>query len=50
MARASAEERLARVAGYLYCFTGVQPSAEEVEEFTRFARSFEESRSDRPVS
>ena len=44
------EERLSRVAGYLYCFTGVQPSAQEVEEFTRFALSFEEPRSDRPVS
>ncbi len=33
------EERLSRVAGYLYCFTGVQPSDDEVAEFLRFARS-----------
>ncbi|WP_323771264.1 TetR/AcrR family transcriptional regulator [Antarctobacter sp.] len=32
------EERLSRVEGYLYCFTGVVPSKEEVEDFKRFAR------------
>jgi AcrR family transcriptional regulator len=33
------EERLSRVEGYLYCFTGVYPSAEEVDSFKAFARS-----------
>ncbi len=33
------EERLARVEGYLYCFTGVQPSRNEVEAFFEFARN-----------
>ncbi len=32
------EERLSRVAGYLYCFTGVHPSDEEVAEFQAYAR------------
>ena len=32
------EERLSRVALYLYAFTGVQPSPEEVEDFCAFAR------------
>jgi AcrR family transcriptional regulator len=32
------EERLTRVGGYLYAFTGVQPSLEEVAEFKAFAR------------
>lgn len=31
-------ERLTRVEGYLYCFTGVRPSREEVENFCAFAR------------
>lgn len=35
------EERLSRVEGYLYCFTGQHPSAQEVEEFKRTARSLE---------
>lgn len=33
------ETRLKRVAGYLYAFTGVHPSEEEVAEFAAFARS-----------
>lgn len=33
------EERLTRVAGYLYCFSGVQPSTEEIAEFKAFSRS-----------
>ena len=44
------EERLTRVAGYLYCFTGVHPSAEEVEEFTRFALSFADPTPKHPLS
>jgi AcrR family transcriptional regulator len=44
------EERLPRLAGYLYCFTGVRPSAEEVEEFIRFSRSFAERSTERPLS
>ena len=44
------EERLPRLAGYLYCFTGVRPSAEEVEEFIRFSRSFSERSTERPLS
>jgi AcrR family transcriptional regulator len=32
------EERLSRVAGYLYCFTGVQPTASEIEAFASFSR------------
>ncbi len=32
------EERLSRVEGYLYCFSGVRPTAAEVAEFTAFAR------------
>ncbi|MCV2894687.1 TetR/AcrR family transcriptional regulator [Lentibacter sp. XHP0401] len=32
------EERLTRVAGYLYCFSGVPPLDEEVAEFTEFTR------------
>jgi hypothetical protein len=32
------EERLTRVEGYLYCFTGVRPSRQEVETFCAFAR------------
>lgn len=35
------EDRLTRVEGYLYCFTGVHPSAAEVDEFKRYARSHE---------
>jgi AcrR family transcriptional regulator len=31
------DERLSRVEGYLYCFTGVHPSRQEVEEFSTFA-------------
>lgn len=34
------EERLSRVEGYLYAFTGVHPSPQEVEEFKTYARSF----------
>jgi hypothetical protein len=33
------EERLTRVEGYLYCFTGVLPTAEEVADFRSFSRS-----------
>lgn len=33
------EERLARVPGYLYCFTGVRPSRDEVDAFIAHARS-----------
>ncbi|MBY6115932.1 TetR/AcrR family transcriptional regulator [Mameliella alba] len=33
------EDRLSRVEGYLYCFTGVHPSPDEVEAFARIARS-----------
>jgi AcrR family transcriptional regulator len=33
------EERLSRVEGYLFCFTGVRPSAAEVAEFHAFARA-----------
>lgn len=36
------EERLSRVAGYLYCFTGQHPAASEVEDFKRIARSLAE--------
>jgi len=43
------EERLTRVAGYLYCFTGVHPSAEEVEDFTRYALSFVDPKPERPL-
>ncbi|MBU2980681.1 TetR/AcrR family transcriptional regulator [Lentibacter algarum] len=32
------EERLTRIAGYLYCFSGQHPTAEEVAEFSAFAR------------
>ncbi|ASP22723.1 bacterial regulatory protein, tetR family [Antarctobacter heliothermus] len=35
------EDRLSRVEGYLYCFTGVHPSVAEVDEFKRYARSRE---------
>ncbi|MCW1954489.1 TetR/AcrR family transcriptional regulator [uncultured Lentibacter sp.] len=35
------EERLKRVGQYLYCFSGVQPSAEEVAEFLAFSRAVE---------
>jgi len=34
------EERLGRVEGYLHVFSGVHPSADEVRDFTSFARSF----------
>lgn len=40
------EERLSRVAGYLYCFTGVKPSEAEVAEFAQFARSVAQGPSD----
>ncbi len=33
------EERLTRVPGYLYCFTGVRPSPDEVAAFIDYARS-----------
>ncbi|RMC31622.1 TetR/AcrR family transcriptional regulator [Paracoccus alkanivorans] len=33
------EDRLSRVEGYLYCFTGVHPSRKEVEDFLDFARN-----------
>jgi len=33
------EDRLSRVEGYLYCFTGVHPAPEEVEAFKIYARS-----------
>lgn len=32
------EERLTRVAGYLYCFSGVHPDPADVEAFSAFAR------------
>lgn len=32
------EERLARVEGYLYCFTGQRPSRQELDDFCAFAR------------
>lgn len=35
------EERLSRVEGYLYCFSGVHPSVEEVEAFKAYARNLE---------
>lgn len=35
------ETRIARVEGYLYCFTGVRPSKQEVDAFTEFARNLE---------
>lgn len=44
------EERLNRVEGYLYCFTGVRPSAEEIEDFIRFARSFIDPSAEPPQS
>ncbi|MGI3186970.1 TetR/AcrR family transcriptional regulator [Nioella aestuarii] len=44
------EERLPRLAGYLYCFTGVQPQPGEVEDFVRFTRSFADDRPERPLS
>jgi len=44
------EERLSRVAGYLYCFTGVHPSEEEVNDFSRFARSFANAAPERSPS
>jgi len=33
------EERLTRVAGYLYCFTGVEPSPAELDAFFEYARA-----------
>lgn len=37
------ETRISRVEGYLYCFTGIQPSREEVDAFLDFARSVDGS-------
>ncbi|MEM7438319.1 MAG: TetR/AcrR family transcriptional regulator [Pseudomonadota bacterium] len=34
----SVEERLTRIHGYLYCFTGIEPTKAEVEEFTAYTR------------
>lgn len=35
------ETRIARVEGYLYCFTGVRPPKHEVDAFLEFARNLE---------
>jgi len=35
------ETRIARVEGYLYCFTGVRPPKQEVDAFLEFARNLE---------
>ncbi|WP_397544437.1 TetR family transcriptional regulator [Roseovarius salis] len=37
------ETRIARVEGYLYCFTGIRPPKEEVDAFLEFARNLERS-------
>ncbi|WP_101069110.1 TetR/AcrR family transcriptional regulator [Roseovarius salinarum] len=35
------ETRISRVEGYLYCFTGIRPSRDEVDSFLEFARNLE---------